>query len=702
LLNSFNKIAKTIRRIDALLLLPFVLIILFSSTTLLQTQGQIQNDQIVSQESLPIQPDVTIKAYDYEWVVMVYLDGDNDLEEVAIEDFNELELGLGSSTDIKVIALIDRAVGYDTSNGDWTGARIYEIVSDTTSTIASTLLSDEGELNMANGDILEYFMDYCFTNYDGNSYWLDIWNHGGGIDGICWDDSASGDKLTMEEMQVAIQANIDEHSRTFDIISHDACYMNMIEVAYEFKDQADYFIASEESIPFAGFDYAPILSLLNDTATMSAADLSTVIVDSYESFYNPAVDYTTLSTINLSIMDIVAQETSYFAGNLSTVISDGNGAGINTAFLDTQSFYDNFIVDLVHFVENIQANSTLMSSYPLLSTSAINLQNALADLIVDNYQHSCYSSNANGITIFMSVNTPVYVPYIQDYIDITDSYALLDWQSDTLWDEFLDDFYTANFGQQVLPYDVLTIGTSTGTQSISEDEDHYYQFYIPDYGIYEITADVSGGDTDLYLFGGFDLVLIGYSQLYNPADGGTEAIQLSFQPGTYVIDVYGWSASSYELTINEVTLATLSLGGSVSDSSGTQEGDASGHYSQTYDHFYQITFDTPGDYYLELTYNSAVVDFDLYVLTEQYYVVDYSEEVGGTDSVTLTITEPVTYIICIYSYEGYGSFTLTLTSDDVSSTASVEPPGFISGFTIFVSTFSLIAIGAFTLRKKNR
>lgn len=691
-----------IRRVDMLLLLPFVLILLFSSTTLFQTQGQMQNDQISSQESLPSQPDVTVKAYDYEWVVMVYLDGDNDLEEVAIEDFNELELGLGLSADIKVIVLIDRAVGYDTSNGDWTGTRIYEIVSDNTATIASTLLSDEGELNMANGDILEYFIDYCFTNYDGNQYWLDIWNHGGGIDGICWDDSASGDKLTMEEMQVAIQANINEHSRTLDIISHDACFMNMIEVAYEYKDQADYFIASEESIPFAGFDYAPIISSLNDTANMSASTLSTVIVDSYESYYNPSVDYTTLSTINLSVMDIVVQELNYFAGNLSIVIADGNGIGINTAFLDTQSFYDNFIVDLVHFVENIQANSTLMSSYPQLSTSAINLQNALADLIVDNYQHSCYSSNANGITIFMSVNTPVYEPYIQDYIDVTDSYAFLDWQSDTLWDEFLDDFYKANFGQQVLPYDVLNIGTTTGIQSLSADEDHYYQFYIPDYGIYEISATISSGDADLYLFGGVNLVLVGFSELYNPTDGNTEAIQLSFQPGTYVINVYGFYASSYELIINEITPATLTLGNSVTDSSGTQEGDESGHYSQTYNHFYQYTFDTPGEYYLELTYNSAVVDFDLYVLTETFIVVDYSEEIGNSDGLELIITESVTYIICIYSYDGHGSFTFTLTSDDVSFSGSSGASGFINGFTIFVSTFGLIAIGAFALRKKNR
>lgn len=701
MLNSFNKISKTIRRIDVLLLLPFILIILFSSTTLLQTQGQIQDDQIVSQEGLPSQPIVLNPAYDYDWIVMVYLDGDNNLEEAAIDDLNELEEGLGSNTNIKVIVLIDRAAGYDTSNGDWTGTRIYEVVSDDTSAIASTLLSDEGELNMGDGDVLENFIDYCFTNYDSEHYWLDIWNHGGGIDGICWDDSSSTDKLIMEEMQVAIQANIDTHNRTFDIISHDACFMNMIEVAYEFKDQADYFIASEESVPFDGFDYASIVSLLNDTSSMNASALSSVIVDSYDSFYNPSVDYTTLSTINLSIMDVVGQEISHFAGNLSIVISDGNGAGINTAFWDTQHFYDYIIRDLVHFVENIQANTTLMSSYTLLSTSATNLQNALADLVVDNYQHNCYSSNANGITIFMPVNEDVYDPYIQDYIDVTGSYALLDWQSDTLWDEFLDDFYLANLGHMDFGFVELEFGISTGTQSINADEDHLYQFSVTNYGVYEITAEVFSGDADIYLGFGFDMVLVGFSELWNPTDGNTEGIQLILQPGIYVVDVYGYYASSYDLTVDEVIPETLVLGDSVTDSSGTLLGDNSGHYSQTYNHYYQYTFDAPGEYYLELTYSSSVVNFNLLVISEQFDIIADSYETGGTDSIIISITAPITYIICISSYEGQGSFTFTLSPNEAITSITPEPPGFINGFSILVSTISLIATGVFVLRKKN-
>jgi hypothetical protein len=698
---SSLKIKNNNRKIVMLLLLPFVLSMLFSTLTIQHTQGHAEKQIIVSQDNILSPQTYEPKSYDYEWVVMVYLDGDNNLEAAAIDDLNELEAGLGSSTDIKIIVLIDRADGYDTTNGDWTEARMYEVVSDETSTIASTLLSNEGELNMGHQDVLDYFINYTYTNYNGDKYWLNIWNHGGGIDGICWDDSTTSDKLTMEEMQVAIQNNIDEHGISPTIISHDACFMNMIEVAYEFKDQAEYFIASEESIPEDGFDYDTIITDLIADATMDASELSEVIVDAYESQYS-TVSSTTLSAINLSKMDLVAQEISHFAGNLSIAITGGDGGAINEAFLDTQFFYDYFIVDLVHFVENIQANTTLMGAYSDLSTSATNLQSALAELIVYNYQHSVYSSDANGITIFMPMNTPVYEAYIQDYLDVADNYALLDWQSDVLWDEFLDDFYTADFGIQELDYEELDLGVATGTTAISSDEDHYYQYTIPDYGIYQITAQILSGDADLYIFDGFTLALIAYSQFYNPSDGSSEAVQMHFSPGTIIINMYGFEASSYDLMIQEVTPTTIVLGDDYEGSSGTQEGDDD-HYSQVYNFYYEYTFDVVDDYYLVLTYDTYDVDFDLYVLSETFTLIDSSDTTSDTDEITLEITETVTYIICIYAYSGHGSFTFTMfTGEDTGENGGLLPSGFISGYTTIIGIISLVAIGAFALRNRRK
>jgi hypothetical protein len=62
---------------------------------------------------------------------MMYVDGDNNLEENALEDINEMEMAEFPST-VKVIVLVDRTPGESSADGNWTGTRLYEIKHDTT------------------------------------------------------------------------------------------------------------------------------------------------------------------------------------------------------------------------------------------------------------------------------------------------------------------------------------------------------------------------------------------------------------------------------------------------------------------------------------------------------------------------------------------------------------------------------------------
>ena len=66
-----------------------------------------------------------------KWTIMIFMNGDNDLEPFAIQDFNEIEaVPELVNEDVNVIVLFDRANGYDTSNGDWKGTRLYRVVYD--------------------------------------------------------------------------------------------------------------------------------------------------------------------------------------------------------------------------------------------------------------------------------------------------------------------------------------------------------------------------------------------------------------------------------------------------------------------------------------------------------------------------------------------------------------------------------------------
>jgi hypothetical protein len=353
-----------------------------------------QGSNNFSNEELPIIDLLSIndKDTDYEWLVMVYLDGDNNLELDAIVDFNELEEGIGVSGSITVLVLFDRIDGYESSNGDWKNTRLYEVTSDSSNTITSTLLLDMGELNMGAGSSLEFLLNYGFANYSANHYWLNLWDHGGGINGICFDDT-DYDFLTMDEMQDAIQSSESLYGQKLDLISHDACLMNMIEIAYELKDLADFFVASEETIPLDGFDYLEILSQLESNPTMSVTTLIAHIIDSYSAFYSPSVTDVTLSALNLSVMDSFVTKLDFFADNLSAVITAGDGGSIDNAYFDTLFFDSFYSIDLKNFVEEILANTTLLSTYPLLNTSALELNECFSSLIYYNFQGSFYSGD---------------------------------------------------------------------------------------------------------------------------------------------------------------------------------------------------------------------------------------------------------------------------------------------------------------------
>ena len=117
-----------------------------------------------------------------DWTVMVWLDGDNDLEAAALYDFNEMEYGLylaeqeiGSNIndDLAVIVQIDRVSGY--VNGgldggpDWSNPRRYRITSDSNTgddMIRSYQLANMPEISMGSAANLKEFITYCKTNFN--------------------------------------------------------------------------------------------------------------------------------------------------------------------------------------------------------------------------------------------------------------------------------------------------------------------------------------------------------------------------------------------------------------------------------------------------------------------------------------------------------------------------------------------------------
>jgi hypothetical protein len=81
------------------------------------------------------------------WSMLVFMNGDNNLEPFAISDLNEME-SASMAGDISVAVQIDRITEYDVSNGNWTDTRRGFVSHDSNSSTISSQLTSIGEIDM--------------------------------------------------------------------------------------------------------------------------------------------------------------------------------------------------------------------------------------------------------------------------------------------------------------------------------------------------------------------------------------------------------------------------------------------------------------------------------------------------------------------------------------------------------------------------
>jgi len=238
-----------------------------------------------------------------KWTILVYMNADNNVEGAGLAEINEMEAA-GVPSDVNVIVLVDRHPGYDTSNGNWTNPRIYQVTADgDPSTIGSTLLSNEFELNRGDPNVLYAFCQWGIANYPADKYALVFWNHGGGWQtaGI---DETSDDSLTLPEMSSALQAvqTAQGGGFLFDLVVFNECLMGQLEVATEVALFARVMVASEEVMLATGCDYGAVLSYLASNSNASPQALGVRFASSYAEFYrnnSPPTDNFTISVLEL-------------------------------------------------------------------------------------------------------------------------------------------------------------------------------------------------------------------------------------------------------------------------------------------------------------------------------------------------------------------------------------------------------------------
>ncbi|MDI3531169.1 MAG: hypothetical protein PWP60_1018 [Candidatus Atribacteria bacterium] len=344
-----------------------------------------------------------------QWTVMVFLNGDNDLEQAAWADLASME-SVGSSNRVKVVVQFDQARG---------GTARYLVNQG-----GSTLLENLGEANMGDGNTLVDFVRFCAENYPAEHYALIIWNHGYGFKGnskdISFDETSGGDALTIPELASALrQAKIYTGGK-IDLLGMDACLMALVEVAYELRDGAQLLVASQESEPLEGWNYPVFLQALNSNPSMSASNLARSIVDSYISSY--WVQSITLSAVDLTKVSALAQAVDELA---SAILSDSlTPPFIYLALGDSAQYFDDYdYVDLAHLALLLSGDPRIGNS--IVKSAASQVYNLVQDTVLYSRTSGSGVSNAYGLSI--------YFPYKQ-YLS---KYESLAFARSTQWDECL-------------------------------------------------------------------------------------------------------------------------------------------------------------------------------------------------------------------------------------------------------------------------
>lgn len=218
--------------------------------------------------------------------------------------------------------------------------------------------------NMGDQQTLEDYLDWAVSTYPADRYMLIFWNHGGGSNsGVCFDETADYDGLTIHEINDALydftEVMPDFH---LDVVGFDACLMATYEMAAHMQYYADFMVASEELEPSLGWNYA-WLDALGENPSLDAQGISVAIADAYMAACldaNPD-DYLSMSVLYLPAMDYLVNTMETYAAYLSQAVDAGQLPTFSRARQRMYAFgdFDDATSDMVDMMALIDATRTI-------------------------------------------------------------------------------------------------------------------------------------------------------------------------------------------------------------------------------------------------------------------------------------------------------------------------------------------------------
>src|SRR6266498_3869569 len=351
-----------------------------------------------------------------KWTVMVYISGDNNLEDYVISDIETELAPTGSTANVQVVALADRGPGYDTSRGDWQTTKLFHVTKGMLAT-PENAVADWGERDFGDKQTLIDFVTWTKANYPADHYALYFWGHGWNWHpGYVMRDDTDNDTLDMEEVKAALPS-----IGFIDMVAFDGCNMASIEVQMLWHGHATAVSHSQEWVGGEGIQYDLVLAQLAANPNMTADQVAIATTQSASS------DKTWSAVAVDSRFDTLLSAVNQWSVALNNGLA-ANRKKYDQAFTATRSFWqapmDKDLYDMAYEINSRVSDQNIKSK----SQAVMNAVNG----VVLYERHVNAYAEVHGITIYHIAKAT------EKDSNYTYYRTTLDFALQTGWDEFLD------------------------------------------------------------------------------------------------------------------------------------------------------------------------------------------------------------------------------------------------------------------------
>ncbi len=375
-----------------------------------------------------ITQEITVgEGEDAAWLILLFMNGDNDLEDAALEDVAEME-AVGSQPGMTLVAQLDRSKGRSTAQGDWWGGRRLLVRSAVEG--GSVVMDVLDEVDMGDPATAAAFGSWGITHQPADRVMFIFWDHGDGwsvaaqgesdisqlpaTKGISFDES-SGNSISVAEGELAqaLSGIVAARGAPLDVLGFDACLMQMAEVGWASSPFALSLLASQDYETADGWPYDAWLADLAKNPVMDGFLLGEKVADAHVAQGDSA-----LSVVDLGALPQVWEAMNHLA-EASLLASPQDLALLGEAVADVTAF-DWQIRDLGDFA--LAAGNSDDSG---LAETGFSLQLAVAEAVVAE-RHAGWLTGATGLSV-----------YLPSQGEMDPRYPVAPWSVSGSWDDMI-------------------------------------------------------------------------------------------------------------------------------------------------------------------------------------------------------------------------------------------------------------------------